>query len=270
LITNPPGSGAGPLQGLYNWFGFYFFDNAVIGAAGNHFIYDDGTQIADLFYDAQVTIYDNASSVYCSLQWFSPTEWVLNSLNQFMFRSALSSSNSSDVQSFTVQRTNPTLVYHSDHRYLVAALVFSLVALVAVLFLLWGYWEIGRYVSLSPIETAKAFQAQIMQDVQEVSIDGILKEVGKLSVRFDKATGTIVCDDLDTTPPGARVSDEAACLIRGEGRLSGDSRSIQAAVSENERVAIDEDSPLSKETEVVHIADEIEDVGLRESDTEQQ
>jgi hypothetical protein len=64
---------------------------------------------------------------------------------------------------------------------------------------------------------------------------------------------------------GARVSDEAG---RGEGRLSGDSRSIEEAVSENERVAIDEDSPLSKETEVVHIADEIEDV--RESDTEQQ
>jgi hypothetical protein len=57
-------------------------------------------------------------------------------------------------------------------------------------------------VSLSPIETAKAFQAQIMQGVQEVSIDGILKEVGKLSVRFDKATGKIVCDDLDTGPRG--------------------------------------------------------------------
>ena len=266
LPTAPDGSGAGPLQGLYNFYGFYLFTNATIGlVSGNHFIYNGGSETADLFYDAQVTVYDNASSVHCNLQWFSPTEWILNSLNDFMFRSALSSSNSSDVQSFTVQRTNPALVYKSDHRYLVAALVFILVALVAVLFLLWGYWEIGRRVSLSPIETAKAFQARMMHGVQEVAIDGILKEVGKFSVRYDRGTGEIVRDeDLGAAPAGARVPDEAG---RGEGRLSGDGGLIQGAVSEEGRVSGD-DEPLSKEMGAVHTPEEIEEVP--ESDAEQQ
>jgi len=265
LPSAPYGSGAGPLQGLYNFYGFYFLTNAVIGiGTGNFLTYIGGSETADLFYDAQVAVYDNATSLHCDLQWFSPTEWILNSLNDFMFRSALSSSNSSDVQRFDVQSTNLALVYHSDNRYLIVALVFILVAVGGVLVLLWGYWEVGRCVSLSPIETANAFQSRIMEDVPEVSIDGILKKAGKLSVRYDTATGQISRDDLDVAPNRARLSNDSDL---GEGRLSGDGGSIQAE-SEEGWVTGDEVSPLSKETAVVHTPDEIQEI--HESDSEEQ
>jgi hypothetical protein len=58
-----------------------------------------------------------------------------------------------------------------------------LVGFLAALSLLWGWWELGRTVSLSPLETANAFAAPMLEYGRSHEVVGILKEVGATQVR---------------------------------------------------------------------------------------
>jgi hypothetical protein len=141
--------------------------------------------IADLFFDPESSSYDNHTFATCGLKWSSPTEYVLDSMHDFMFRAALRAGNATETQTFTARRTNTTLIFHSEYRYLAAALAVMLVALLAVLFLSWGWWELGRPVSLSPLEMAMAFEAPVMQRACRSSvIERILKEFGEMKVKY--------------------------------------------------------------------------------------
>jgi hypothetical protein len=62
-----------------------------------------------------------------------------------------------------------------------------LLALLAVISLLWGWWELGRSVSLSPLETAKAFGAPMMQHVgRNSTVEEILKKTRGMKVKYDE------------------------------------------------------------------------------------
>jgi hypothetical protein len=62
-----------------------------------------------------------------------------------------------------------------------------MLALSAVLLQVWGWWELGRLVSLSPLEVAKAFRAPTMQDAKKTSdVDGVLGLIGKNRVIYDR------------------------------------------------------------------------------------
>jgi len=61
-----------------------------------------------------------------------------------------------------------------------------LLGLFAILLLLWGWWELGRPVTLSPLETAKAFAAPILLGAGATkNICGILEKVGDERVVYD-------------------------------------------------------------------------------------
>jgi hypothetical protein len=59
---------------------------------------------------------------------------------------------------------------------------------IAILFaalLYWGWWQLGRHVSFSPIEIAKAFDAPLLQDVNTNSrAKDLLRDVGNLRIRY--------------------------------------------------------------------------------------
>jgi len=195
LPTARKNAGAGPLIGLNNFFGYYLYANVteLLDPDLNKSTYSGPSFIADLFFDPEPSSYDNHTFATCGLKWSSPTEYVLSSMHDFMFRAALrvGNGNDSEVQTFTARRTNSTPIFHSDRRYLAAALVAMLLALLTVLFLLWGWWDLGRPVSLSPLETAKAFGVPMMQCAgQDSTVEGILKDNRKTRVRYN-----VVVDD---------------------------------------------------------------------------
>ena len=71
----------------------------------------------------------------------------------------------------------PTLLFHSDYRFLGAALAVMFVAFMALTALLWGWWDLERSVSLSPLETAKAFDAPLMKRAgQNSTVEEMIKE----------------------------------------------------------------------------------------------
>jgi hypothetical protein len=189
LPTAPNGAGAGPLAGLNNFYGYYLYANVteVFDTDLNRSTYSGPSMIADLFFDPEASSYDSHTFARCGMKWSSPTEYVLNSMHDFMFRAALRTGNGTDVQTFSVQRTNLALIFYSNYRFLAAALVVMLLALLAVLFLLWGWWELGRPVSLSPLETARAFGAPAMQHIDRNSaVEEILKKMGGIGVKYNE------------------------------------------------------------------------------------
>ena len=136
--------------------------------------------LPDLFYEGQK---QSRRSENCTLywKWSSPTDYLLKAAVEFMFLTALETgSNKKATQVFDVMRTQPWLVFRTDYGYLAGALVAILIPLIGVIFLLWGWWELGRSVSLSPLETAKAFRAPLVDGVGESDASGILDRIGRL------------------------------------------------------------------------------------------
>lgn len=191
LPTATPGSGSGPLQGLDDFFGYYLWANTTLAfTTRNTSTYTNlqggGNMIPDLFFVPESTHYDPSILRKCGLKWSSPTQFVLDSMSDWLFRASLSSSNGTNSQTFSVQRTSPALIFQTDYKYLAISLVVMLLALLGVVFQLWGFWRLGRQVTMSPLEIAKAFKAPVMQQVNHISaVDGILKEVGKKKVKYD-------------------------------------------------------------------------------------
>jgi hypothetical protein len=199
LSTAPKNAGAGPLEGLNDFLGYYLYANVTeeLHFGWSKPLYDGPSTIADMFYDSDPSSYDNYTFAKCNLKWSRPTEYVLNSMHEFMFRSALSAGNGTEPQIFIAQRTNPALVFQSEYRYLAAALAVILLALLAMLFLLWGWWELGRPVSLSPLETAKAFGAPMMQSAgRNPAVEGILKDNWGVRVRYEREMMDDGSDDM--------------------------------------------------------------------------
>lgn len=84
----------------------------------------------------------------------------------------------------SVQTTTIT-IYASHYPYLAAAVGLMLLAIAAILPLFAGWWELGREVSLSPLETGRAFEAPLLVgDSRSDGVDDVLDEVGRVRVRY--------------------------------------------------------------------------------------
>ncbi|KAK3318160.1 hypothetical protein B0H66DRAFT_556378 [Apodospora peruviana] len=203
LSSAPVGAGAGPLAGLQNFAGDYMQENATkrYNTILNRTLYFGPGYMADLFFlpDAnQFYNRDNTSFTQrCQLKWTSPTEYLLNVLHEWMFRTALNvgSGNSTVItgnetsqrqepQRFDATRTVPAIVFRADLRYLGAAIATTACGLLLVASLMWGWWRLNRRVTLSPLETANAFGAPVLRHVEpDANINQILKKARDVEFR---------------------------------------------------------------------------------------
>jgi hypothetical protein len=127
-------------------------------------------------------------------------------MNDFLFRASIAASTDNDAQNFGVLRTNMTLIYQSNYNFLAAALAAMSLALFAVLLQLWGWWELGRQVSLSSIEIVRAFGALAVQQPNKTSgVGEILELVGKTEVKYDGKT-------FNRSAALSQGQDESSCI----------------------------------------------------------
>ena len=193
-----PGTPSGTLQTLNDFYGYYFGTSTEVYSPHQ---YTGSSMLADMFYNANPSSYDNFTYSTCHLTWSSPTSYVLGSLQDFLFRAALrSASNGTDVQAFQVQRTRPTLVFHSEYEYLAAASFIALLGPVFTFFRLRGWSSLGRTVSLCPLETAGAFLATLIITLTGrcLTADEILSVVGPTVVRYIDGEMKVVKQSRDT------------------------------------------------------------------------
>ncbi|OCL08504.1 hypothetical protein AOQ84DRAFT_318320, partial [Glonium stellatum] len=181
---------AGPLIGLNNFIGSYISTSAEL--ANPPTTYSANTSLPDLFYDTNSSDYSPYAYEHCGLRWRKPTDYILTSLTEFMFRTALdvgrneSLSSNKDLQNFTLGFAGTELRYHSDFGYLAGAVILMLLGLLGVFVLLWGWWELRRPVTLSPLETAKAFGAPILLGAGYTKdAKAIIEEIGDERVAHD-------------------------------------------------------------------------------------
>ncbi|PVI07411.1 hypothetical protein DM02DRAFT_608961 [Periconia macrospinosa] len=83
--------------------------------------------------------------------------------------------------------------YVTNFAYMAGALVATLFTLLAVLPVYWGYWQLGRKVTLGPLEITQAFGAPIVAPDRYKNTHGdfdhILKEVGERRVQYGQLVG---------------------------------------------------------------------------------
>lgn len=105
--------------------------------------------------------------------------------------------------------------YTTDFRYVAGALVASFVTMILVFPVYWGFWHLGRKVTLGPLEIANAFNAPAIRPsnvkAQHGDFDEVLQEVGKRRVRYGQ---------LVDQPPGLMGIAEPERVVKPNYRES--------------------------------------------------
>ncbi|KAM0460082.1 hypothetical protein ACHAO4_002212 [Trichoderma viride] len=148
-------------QQLFNSKAYYAF---ILGPYdGIHLFLPDiiSNQFVDL---------SSASNEGCAT-WTDPTPYMLSAMNELAFRVSLGAINEEyrnttkppPPQNLTMEQTRNVVIFHSDYRYLIATTVLSLIFVLLITPTFYGWWLLGRNVSLNPIEIAKAFDAPLLR-----------------------------------------------------------------------------------------------------------
>jgi len=127
----------------------------------------------------------------CNVSWTDPMEDIINAIRELTFRAALAASTQGENQRHNATETITRTYYVSSYRYLIAAMVLTFVSACVIVPLFAGWWHFGREVSLSPIETAKAFRAPLLYGTEcNGSIQDLLQEVGHRRAQYGAISST--------------------------------------------------------------------------------
>jgi hypothetical protein len=120
-------------------------------------------------------------------------------------------------QSAPGYRVQQVELYSIEWRFLLAAVVVSAVSELLVLALYAGWWQLGRRVSLNPLETAVAMGAPLLADVHSNAERArIVARVGARRVRYG---GVVAADRRAPPPPPPSASrSKAASDQKGPGK----------------------------------------------------
>lgn len=158
-----------------------------------------------------------------------PAFEILRKLNTFSFVTGLYLNNAplvdGDVarnklglphQEFRASITGIVEQYVTSFGYMAGALVATLITFVLVLPVYWGFWELGRKVTLGPLEISHAFNAPIIAPDKTKNhhgdFDEVLEDVGKRRVQYGQLVGA---------PPGQMGLAEPHKVATPDARTGG-------------------------------------------------
>ena len=177
---------------------------AIRFGGGEGYEIDTNGSAANQFVQPNSIIIDSGD---CSLAFIDPTTNLLENARELMFRTAIAAANSSNVQSVPAQQKATIAVYESHYLYLGLASLFTALAIILVVPTFIGYWHLGRKVSMSPIETAKAFNAPLLRNHDSnADADQLVKNLGQISVRYGAIVFPSGNGELLETKQGASQS----------------------------------------------------------------
>lgn len=218
----------GPLKGTFDFLETYFRSEAILAYRGKRLGWaaPDKPHLADNWI---VNFADSsAKDKYpeeCPIVFKRPTRYVLTYVTDYMFRSAYDASRSEDdPQNFTASYTGVELWHITNFKWLAGAVVVMIIGILAALSLFWGWWQLDRYVTLSPLETSKALGAPIFLGSEpEQEANFILREVGHERVAHDGLElvwdGTIYATGTSSQPRETSLSRKNS--VRGRSGSRG-------------------------------------------------
>ncbi|KAH8811077.1 hypothetical protein F5884DRAFT_781116 [Xylogone sp. PMI_703] len=200
--------------GLYLAAKFLFASNATYtngGAIGEVMSLPDtlSNQFLDFPTNSLSTAKNSRNLSYpkpCSSNWTDPTSHILTSLNEMAFRLSLAAAefpyrNTSvppAPQHLTMQQTSTLNIFNSEYRFLFASTLLTLLLIGLIVPTFIGWWELGRNMTLNPIETAKAFDAPALQGPgSNAPLEELVRIVGHREIRLGS---------VESYGPGASVN----------------------------------------------------------------
>ncbi|KAI4645895.1 hypothetical protein J4E93_005473 [Alternaria ventricosa] len=123
-------------------------------------------------------------------------------------------------QTVEIEQTAKDIVFKSQYPFLALAIGITLVATGCVFTVLAGWWHLGREVSLSPIEIARAFNAPLLADSHpNAEVRRLLEECGDQRLRYG-----VVWENPDypvTSIPTLRLEKTELCEKPRHGQVLG-------------------------------------------------
>lgn len=176
-------------KGLYEGTASYQFGGAVSwilqlnGASANRYL--QGTYSGYNLYNLT------------AVTWSDPMEDMINSMREVAFRTSLqiaadNTSYANARQNVPSRNETPKTVYTANYSYMASAVALSLLGVVAVIPTYSGFWKLGRPVSLSPLEVAKAFNSPVLGELPgNRPAEKMLDEAGGMKFRYGES-GVVV------------------------------------------------------------------------------
>ncbi|KAF9890552.1 hypothetical protein FE257_005683 [Aspergillus nanangensis] len=126
----------------------------------------------------------------CNYTIQDPSAAVMRQLNTIMLLASMqiaSANESIPVQTARASQTLPVQYYITHYGFLAGGIAVVLVSLLGVVVPYYGFWELGRKVTLGPFETANALQAPLLQSGSGSSSGGVvdvLEQVGERPLQY--------------------------------------------------------------------------------------
>lgn len=176
----PKGSPAGPFGGLRDLIYSVLFDNATkLYDADSNMSKVQGPGMTETIFYIPSSANPDPSPPKCRLKFASPVSYALEVMHEFMFRFAIAAAandSPAEEQTFSVTKTERTLVFQVDPGFLAASVVALTAGIVLVGALMWNWWLLGRPVTLSPLETPAALGMPVLVARPHATLPEILKE----------------------------------------------------------------------------------------------
>ncbi|KAK7973121.1 hypothetical protein PG988_007255 [Apiospora saccharicola] len=191
-----------------------FVTSAEFAQAGFGWYYNTKGPLASTY----TTRYNTTAD--CSVAYRDPTEDILGKLKELMFRLAVAMPNASSPRTeFDVRQETLTIVYESRFAYMWVALGITVLAVAAVARTASGFQDLGRPVTLSPLEIANAFGSQLMQEklsgTSNMTVAELMKVYRDTQIQYASTDGDY--GGVEVTEAGALRKRMQMCLP-GHGR----------------------------------------------------
>ena len=217
----------------------------------------------------QAPINSTLDSIDYKVSWSDPTDDMISMAHELTLRTAIATTNTSvvtlgnnnelettpnlltqyqpEILSPNLTLVNRTIsqkakvtmnfeetVYKAQPPWLVGAFAVIAIACLSIVPTYWGCWRLGRPVSMSPLEIAKAFDAPLMQhaDPNGSAADHI-KAVGDMRVRYGSHATIVEQSESDATerlscPPRIDNTLNASVVEQGSGDETDTNRRFSA------------------------------------------
>ncbi|KAH0344382.1 hypothetical protein KCU83_g8401, partial [Aureobasidium melanogenum] len=132
------------------------------------------------------------TSTGCDFKYRDPLDSAILQINSLMFVLAVdpwgqnNDNNLNLTERFKATQYGTSIHYVTNRRYMWAALAMMMVCILCVLPSYWGYWQLGRDVTLGPFEIANAFRAPVLDHpaVANAGVKDLIREVGQREVKY--------------------------------------------------------------------------------------
>lgn len=127
------------------------------------------------------------SSLFCNITSHDPTDGIISSITDILFRLGIRGGEVAPFQRQTIRATQQrdTLVFETNYTFVYVSALIATVAVLVTGMTFWGYWRLGRRVTLSPVETARAIDGRLFVETgSNEEVEGLLMAAGKSVVMY--------------------------------------------------------------------------------------